>query len=324
MALQSANKLLSALPPADYRRIRPELRSVHLANGEKFGKCGETRVYFPCSGVCSVRSEMEDGRRIEIAAVGNEGVLGSAAITGDAALKRSFLQITDGFAQSMPLAAFNREMATEGAFSTLVDRFSRVFLDAAMQLAACNRLHTLQERYCRWLLITSDRLGRPRVDLTFALLAGALGAKRQELAVITKTLQNLRVLEFEDDQLVIFDRAALERFACDCYLAMRKRLVNAGGFGPLSSDPAKTYPLSAIEDGGKVRPAEVCVECGVAEETPHRTDRECIRAIDAEMKLLIHRTQRLQAQRKKLFERRLKTLRDLVAKSSTRYGSSRS
>jgi CRP-like cAMP-binding protein len=320
MALQSANKLLSALPPADYRRILPELRSVHLANGEKLGQCGETRVYFPCSGVCSVRSEMEDGRRIEIAAVGNEGVLGSAAITGDAALKRSFLQITDGFAQSMPLAAFNREMATEGAFSTLVERYSRVFLDAAMQLAACNRLHTLQERYCRWLLITSDRLGRPHVDLTFALLAGALGAKRQELAVITKTLQNLRVLEFEDDQLVIFDRPALERFACDCYLAMRKRLDGAsGGFWPPSSDPANAYPSPAIVEAGGARRAEVCAECGVAQETPHRTDRECIRAIDAEMKLLIHRTQRLQAQRKKLFERRLEALHDLVSKSSTRH-----
>jgi CRP-like cAMP-binding protein len=320
MALQSANKLLSALPAADYRRIRPELRSVHLATGEKLGQCGETRVYFPCSGVCSVRSEMEDGRRIEIAAVGNEGVLGFAAITGDAPLRRSFLQITDGFAQSMPLAAFNQEMATEGALSAVVERFSRVFLDSAMQLAACNRLHTLQERYCRWLLITSDRLGRPRVDLTLALLAGALGAKRQELAVITKTLQNLHVLEFEEDQLVIFDRQALERFACDCYPTMRKRLDNAsGGFRPPSSDPVDTYPAPVTAGVVRAHPVDVCGDCGVAAGTPHRTDRECIRAIDAEMKLLIHRTQRLQTQRAKLFERRLKALRDLVAKGPTRH-----
>src|ERR1700720_924596 len=140
MLLQSPNKLLSALPAVDYRRILPQLRSVHFATGEKLGQCGETRVYFPCSGVCSVRSEMEDGRRIEIAAVGNEGVLGFAALTGDATLRRSFLQITDGFAQSMPLAAFRHEMATEGALSALVERYSRVFLDSAMQLAACNRL----------------------------------------------------------------------------------------------------------------------------------------------------------------------------------------
>jgi CRP-like cAMP-binding protein len=303
MALQSANKLLSALPAADYRRILPELRSVHLATGEKLGQCGETRVYFPCTGVCSVRSEMEDGRRIEIAAVGNEGVLGFAALTGDAALRRSFLQITDGFAQSMPLPAFRREIASEGALSALVERFSRIFLDSAMQLAACNRLHTLQERYCRWLLITSDRLGRPCVDLTLALLAGALGAKRQELAVITKTLQNLHVLEFEDDQLVIFDRQALERFACDCYPAMKKRL-----------DPPDAYPTPVPAKVPGMRSVEVCGDCGAAG-APHRTDRECIRAIDAEMKLLIHRTRRLQAQRAKLFERRIQTLREMAAGS---------
>jgi CRP-like cAMP-binding protein len=304
MPLQSANKLLSALPAADYRRILPELRSVHLDPGEKLGQCGETRVYFPCSGVCSVRTEMEDGRRIEIAAVGNEGVLGFAAITGGAPLRRSFLQITDGFAQSMPIAAFEREIAAQGALSTLVERFSRVFLDSAMQLAACNRLHTLQERYCRWLLITSDRLGRPRVDLTLALLAGALGAKRQELAVITKVLQNIHVLEFEDDQLVIFDRQALERFACDCYPSMRKRL-----------DPPDAYSGPVTAEVLRARPAEVCAECGIAVGTPHRTDRECIRAIDTEMKLLIHRTRRLQIQRAKLFERRIIALRDLVARS---------
>src|SRR5437762_3342412 len=191
MRLQSGNKLLAALPAVDYRRILPELRTIHVAAGDKLGECGATRVYFPCSGICSVRSEMEDGRRIEVAAVGNEGLVGFASITGDIPLKRSFVQMTDGFAQYMPLASFEREIARGGPLSMQVERFSRVFLEFAIQLAACNRLHSLQERYCRWLLMTSDRAQRPRVALKPVQVAGALGAKRQDLAVVTKTLQNL-------------------------------------------------------------------------------------------------------------------------------------
>jgi CRP-like cAMP-binding protein len=310
---QSRNKLLAALPDADYRRLLPVLRSVHLATGQKLAQCGETRVYFPCSGVCSVRSEMEDGRRIEIAAVGNEGVVGIAAITGDSLLRRSFLQVNDGFAQYMPLIAFDREMARAGPLAALIERFSHLFLNSVVQLAACNRLHTLQERYCRWLLVTSDRVGRTRVDLNPALLAGALGAKRQELAVITKVLQNLHVLEFENDQVVIFDRQTLERFACDCYPAARKRLDEAAGVGP-PSNPAVTDCKPMIAEVVRLRPLDVCGECGVAAPTPHRTDRDCIRAIDAQMKLLIHQTRRLQLQRAKLLERRLKSLREAIEK----------
>jgi CRP-like cAMP-binding protein len=317
MRAQSANRLLAALPPADYRRILPELHSIHLAAGDKFGECGETRVYFPASGVCSVRSEMEDGRRIEIAAVGTEGLVGFASITGDMPLKRSFLQVTSGFAQYLPLTVFKREIARGGELSVLVERFSRVFLDSAMQLAACNRLHSLQERYCRWLLMTSDRVGRLRVDLNPALAAGALGAKRQELAVITKTLQNLQVLEFADDQVIIFDRQSLERFACDCYPLMKKRLEAAVASGSSPSED-EIYPRAVGAGVIRMHPVEVCAECGVAAGTPHQSDRECIRAIDVEMKLLLHRTRRLQSQRAKLFEQRLKSLRRLVEKFPSR------
>src|SRR5205814_3346643 len=109
-----------------------------------------------------------------------------------------------------------------GALASLVERYSRTFLELAMQLAACNRLHTLQERYCRWLLVTHDRVGRRQFELTPSFLAGALGARRQDLAVITKTLQNLHVIEFEEGVLTIFDRQSLERFACDCYPIMKR------------------------------------------------------------------------------------------------------
>ena len=314
MGARSPNKLLGALAAADYRRILPDLRSVHIANGDKLGQCGETRVYFPCAGLCSVRSEMEDGRRIEIASVGTEGVVGFAAITGDTSLKRSFLQITDGYAQYMPLPVFERELARGGPFSEMVERFSRTFIELAMQLAACNRLHTLEERYCRWLLITCDRIGRRRLEMNPATLAGALGAKQQQLAAITKTLQNLHVLDVEDHQIIIFDRQTLERFACDCYAVMKKRLADASGsVGPPAED-ARPRPVSA--DIVRIRPVEVCGECGIAAGTPHRSDRECIRAIDAEMKLLLQRARRLQSQRGKIFEHRLKALRDSIDKFS--------
>jgi hypothetical protein len=104
MIAQSSNRLLAALPADEYRRLMPELHTIHLRNGEGLPHCGETRVYFPERGICSVANVMDDGRMIEIATVGSEGVVGMSVLAGLHQLTRnSYMQIGDGCARFMLL-----------------------------------------------------------------------------------------------------------------------------------------------------------------------------------------------------------------------------
>ena len=157
-------QLTKALPKMVKAAENNELRSAfedhleitkgHVSRCEEvFKLLGVAARAKPCEGMKGIIKEGDEatgdleGSTLDaalIASVGTEGVVGFAAITGDTSLKRSFLQITDGYAQYMPLAAFHRELARGGPFSEIVDQFSRVFIDLAMQLAACNRLHSLE------------------------------------------------------------------------------------------------------------------------------------------------------------------------------------
>src|SRR5437870_1235593 len=113
MMPQSSNRLLAALPTDEYHRLMPELHAIHLRDGESLPHCGAARVYFPERGFCSVRKVMPDGRAIEIASVGSEGVVGLSALSGshDEAGRNAYVQIGDGSARFMLLGAVNRELA---------------------------------------------------------------------------------------------------------------------------------------------------------------------------------------------------------------------
>ena len=123
MIAQSSNRLLAALPADEYHRLMPELHTIHLRDGESLPHCGAARVYFPERGFCSVRKVMPDGRAIEIASVGNEGVVGLSALSASLEVdKNDYVQIADGSARFMLLGAINRELAQPGTLRRLVER----------------------------------------------------------------------------------------------------------------------------------------------------------------------------------------------------------
>ncbi len=185
-----------------------------------------------------------------------------------------------------------------------------------MRSAACNRLHTLQERCCRWLLMSHDRIGRDQFELTQEFLARALGVKPQELAVAMRTLSNLGVLEHDEQAVRILDAEGLRRLACDCYRVMKKQFKGL-------LDTAVSPDLDDTSDAGPPMPAKVvplrptctCDRCGSAVNLPHKTEYECIRSIDAEMKVLIRRAHSLHKQRGQLVQQRLKILRAFLEKT---------
>jgi hypothetical protein len=121
---QSANKLLAALSRRDYQRLRPLLHTLHLSAETGLPHCGQTRVYFPGTGLCSIISQMADGGGIEVACIGNEGIVGLHVLAGDSPSGRNgFVQVADGTVQYMPVVLFEREMARNGRFREVIDTF---------------------------------------------------------------------------------------------------------------------------------------------------------------------------------------------------------
>jgi CRP-like cAMP-binding protein len=313
---QSANKLLAALPPREYQRLRPLLRTLHLPAESALPHCGQTRVYFPGTGLCSIINKMADGSGIEVACIGSEGVVGLHWLAGEAPSDRNgFVQVGDGSVQYIPGVLFDREMARNGRFRELIDTFSHSFLEMMIQAVACNRLHTTEERCCRWVLSVHDRLGRGRFELKLRFLARAMGVKNSEVAPIVTSLEEHGLIRHDGSSITILDTIGLRRRACRCYDAMKRnytleRLV-AEPKTVASAFAAKILPMRPGLSGG-------CTLCGSTTRLPHKNGHECILALDEEIAGLVQRTHTLRKYRAQLMANRAQLYRDILKRSSGR------
>jgi CRP-like cAMP-binding protein len=312
---QSANKLLAALPRRDYQRLKPVLRTLHLSAETGLPHCGQTRVYFPGTGLCSIINKMADGGGIEVACIGNEGVVGLNALAGECPEERNgFVQVADGTVEYMPAVFFERELARNGRFREVVDRFCHSFLETVIQAVACNRLHTTEERCCRWLLSVHDRIGRGRFELKGRFLARAMGVKNSEVAAILSSLEEQGLVSHDDQSITIRDAIGLRRLSCGCYTAMKRAYLP----NPIPAETkADLPPLSARVL--RMRPgAGACTLCGSSTRVPHRNGHECILALDEEIAGLIRRTHTLRKYRAQLLADRAQLYRDILKRSSGR------
>ena len=315
MIAQSSNRLLAALPADEYHRLMPELHTIHLRDGESLPHCGAARVYFPERGFCSVRKVMPDGRAIEIASVGNEGVVGLSALSASLEVdKNDYVQIADGSARFMLLGAINRELAQAGTLRRLVERFSRALLESIIRSAACNGRHTAEHRCVRWLLTAQDRIGRPQFELTHHSLGLAVGLKKSKVAIVLRRLSKLNIVETAGGMVTIVDRAALQHLACDCYNRMKCERDEA-------LPPATAHRPGRRANVIQLVPDVMCSRCHSAANLPHDSEHDCIVSIDAEMRVLVTRTAKLHALRKTLVEERLRAMREYLAKAQARLSS---
>jgi CRP-like cAMP-binding protein len=312
---QSANKLLAALPRRDYQRLRPLLRTLHLPAETSLPHCGQTRVYFPGTGLCSIINKMADGSGIEVACIGNEGVVGLNALAGETPEERNgFVQVGDGTVEYMPAVFFERELARNGRFREVVDRFCHSFLETVIQAVACNRLHSAEQRCCRWLLSVHDRIGRGRFELKIRFLARAMGARNSEVAAIVASLEEQGLIRHDDQSITILDAIGLRRMSCACYVAMKR------AYTPPDPAAEKVKP-PAIRDSARVlrmHPGATCTLCGSSTHVPHRNGHACILALDEEIAGLIQRTHTLRKYRAQLLANRAQLYRDILKRSSGR------
>jgi CRP-like cAMP-binding protein len=216
------NGLLAALPAAEYRRLLPLLKVEPLKFKQTLqGRDEKVRdVYFPNGGVCSVTSVMEDGRFVEVATIGKEGLVGALPfLADDKPVGESMVQVPvpDMSAHVMSITAFKHEIDQRSHLYNIVQQWSQAFFAMVMQTVACNGLHTVEERCARWLLQTHDRVGSDEFLLTQEFLAMMLGVRRPSVTIVAGTLQKAGLITYGHKKIQIRDRQGLEAASCECY-----------------------------------------------------------------------------------------------------------
>jgi CRP-like cAMP-binding protein len=174
-------------------------------------------VYFPSRAVVSATTVMSDGREIEVATIGNEGMTGLTALVGaHTSPTRVFVQIP-GEAFRLDAAALRKAATQASSLRRLLHVYLHAFLTQISFSVACNGLHTLKRRCCRWLLITHDRVGADKLHLTHEFLGIMLGVRRASITDVLKPLQRKKLIRSARGQIEILDRDGLEDIACECY-----------------------------------------------------------------------------------------------------------
>jgi CRP-like cAMP-binding protein len=219
------NRLLAGLPADDFHRLLPHLTTVTARIREVVQKQGEPirHVYFPNGGVWSITTLLSTGATVEAATVGDEGLLGIEAFFGEGlpAAGETFLQVPDTNVERLSVEHFREEIARRGALHDAVGHFAHVVLAQMMQSTACNALHSVEERCCRWLLTTHDRMHQQDFNLSHEFLATMLGARRPTVTAVAGTLQAAGLIRYTHGHVTVLDRKGLEAAACECYSILR-------------------------------------------------------------------------------------------------------
>jgi CRP-like cAMP-binding protein len=213
------NKILSRLSGADMAVLQPMLKPVRLEAGKVLYEPGSEIdfCYFPEHGSLSAVVVMLDGRMIEVATIGNEGAVGlPMPLLAGASPNRVFVQVP-GDGLKIETHLLERELQRNPRLQLLLSRYQTAFQFQIAQSVACNGLHSLRERSCRWLLMTHDRAGVDEIKLTHEFLAVMLGVRRPSVTEALQELQEQGLLTYNRGSITIVDRAALEKQSCECY-----------------------------------------------------------------------------------------------------------
>ncbi|AUB40149.1 cAMP-binding domain of CRP or a regulatory subunit of cAMP-dependent protein kinases [Nostoc flagelliforme CCNUN1] len=231
---QRPNKLLAALPASDYERLVPHLKLVPLPVGQILYRAAEpiTHAYFPDKAVVSIVTTMEDGSTAEVGIVSNEGMVGIPVILGEnTTTTTSFVQIA-GAGMQINADILRAEFNRGGAIQILLLRYVQAIYSELAQGAACNRLHTLEERLARWLLTVSDRLESEDFPLTHEFISQMLGVRRSGVTVAASILSRAGMIRYQRGHITILNREDLEATSCECHQVIQKEFARLLGFMP--------------------------------------------------------------------------------------------
>src|SRR3954454_6457080 len=216
------NRFLAQLPEAEYRRLLPLLQPVELeADRVLYEARGPIDyAYFPTGSVLSALTVMRDGNAIEVATVGREGLVGHYGFGGKTSPHKVIAQVAGG-ALRIASRSLQEIAVTDGPLKELLTAYHVAFMAQVSQSVACNGLHRLEQRCCRWLLMSRDRVGSDDLKLTHEFLAIMLGARRARVTEALRPLQDAGLVRCERGRVVILDGAGVEARSCECYAVVR-------------------------------------------------------------------------------------------------------
>jgi CRP-like cAMP-binding protein len=227
-----SNRLLAALSPRARAELLRQGELLDLPHGHRAYERGTviTEVYFPQTAVFSMVREMTDGSGIEVGTIGREGVVGASVVSGATSMStRCIVQIAGrAWRITAPaLRAAGARSLVDGAntadgsaiLGDLLQRYAQALFEQVSQTAACNRLHALEQRCARWLLMTHDRVDGDELTLTQEFLSYMLGVRRAGVTEACGTLQRSGLIRYRHGHITIVDRAGLEAATCECYAA---------------------------------------------------------------------------------------------------------
>ena len=213
------NHLLAVLPADELVRVKSKLESVSFKLGDVLYESGDKMDYafFPTTAIISMLYIMENGRTAEIGVVGNDGLIGTALFMGgDTTTSRAICQ-SAGDAFRMKAEDVKAEFALGGMFQKMLLRYTQGLMTQISQTAVCNRLHSVEQQLCRWLLLIHDRIDSNKLVMTHDLISNMLGVRREGVTLAAQKLAKRKLIKNIRGTISIIDRQGLEEAVCECY-----------------------------------------------------------------------------------------------------------
>ena len=216
---QRTNRLLSLLSDEDYERLRPDLSPVVFDYKKSLYEASRPieHVYFPIDGVASLVITTAEGAGAEVGTIGSEGFVGLPICLGDRDAPSSVYVQVPGTALGMDARVFRDQLGRSPSLNLIMLRYAHAFFNQVAQSAACAHLHRVEQRCCRWLLMTRDRMPSGDFLLTHEFLGMMLGVRRTSVTDVMGSLQKAGLIRYRRGHVTILDHEALEQRACECY-----------------------------------------------------------------------------------------------------------
>jgi len=218
------NRLLAAMPEADYQALTPSLERVAMPLGQAVYESGGPQgyVYFPTSSIVSLLYVLADGATAEIAVTGNEGLVGIALFMGGETTPSRAVVQSAGQGYRLRAKVLKKEFERGGPLQYLLLRYTQALITQMTQTAVCNRHHSVDQQLCRWLLLSLDRLPGNKLVMTQELIANMLGVRREGVTEAAGKLQAEGLIEYSRGKITVVDRERLEARVCECYAVVKR------------------------------------------------------------------------------------------------------
>ena len=231
MMPHSSNAILSRVSPVDLEDLRPRLRLVELPHGEVLSRSREriNQVYFPHGGILSSVVELEDGSAVESGMIGKDGVFGAAAALDNRLSLHMVMVQVPGYASVVDADHLKAVAQSSSEFLGLLMKYEQFFLAQVQQTTACNALHTIEQRMCKWLVRMHDLVG-DELPLTQEFMAQMMGVRRTSVSAAAAQMQKQGLISYHRGKVRILSIDLVQRRACECQQTVRDHYAEL--FGP--------------------------------------------------------------------------------------------